>query len=59
MKIVPIVIGVNNRYTQFVFITHPEYPGAVIPEKNDYFIKIYQANHKIDKIGLWGSLLYY
>ena len=27
MKIVPIVIGINNLYTHFVFITHPEYSG--------------------------------
>jgi len=34
MKIVPIVIGINNLYTHFVFITHPEYSGPVIPDKN-------------------------
>ena len=38
-------IGFNILYTHFVFITHLKQP---------VIIKVYQANYKIDKMGLLG-----
>ena len=50
--------GIDAVYNYI--LNQPEHHKRVsFAQEYERFLKVYQANHKIDKIGLWGSLTGY